>query len=71
MATLISYCKARRSRGGGIPMHSSSILLVEDSHSWVFGAFIAHPLENSGSYYGNGEDFVFSLAPSPRMYVHW
>ncbi len=41
------------------------IILIEDSWNYKFGGVLVnHTLQhNSKSYYGNGEDFVFSISP--------
>ena len=67
MASLLSQCKQRRNYAGN-EMTECYVLLVEDSMGCVFGAYIAHGLENSAQYYGSGESFVFKLTPSPKVY---
>jgi hypothetical protein len=53
-----------------MPAHSSSIIVVQDSWGYIFGGYIAHAIENKGKYYGNGENFVFSLSgvSTPQCY---
>ena len=44
------------------------MIVVEDSWGYVFGGFISPSLHIKNSYYGNGESFVFSVLPQPRLY---
>jgi len=49
-----------------------TILLVEDSHHGVFGAFVSEAWQKSTSYYGTGESFLFILEPkNRRKSFHW
>jgi len=66
MDTLLGF-SCMRDRAGK-PMYSNSVILIEDSWGYVFGVFVAHALENKGEYYGNGESFVFSVAPELHKY---
>ena len=52
----------------GKPTFSCSVILIEDSWGYIFGVFVAHALENKSDYYGNGESFVFSVAPEIHKY---
>lgn len=66
MDTLLSLsCMRDRS---GKPTYSSSVILIEDSWGHIFGVYVAHALENKADYYGNGESFVFTLAPEVQKY---
>jgi hypothetical protein len=51
-------------------MFHPCVIIIEDSWGYVFGGFISPGLQQSGTYYGNGESFVFSVLPEPRQY-HW
>jgi hypothetical protein len=42
--------------------------LIEDSWGYVFGAYLSHSLKVSSEYYGNGENFVFTLLPQPSKH---
>lgn len=49
--------------------HSPTLLLVEDSHKQVFGAFVTGDWTlRGGSYCGTGESFVFSVSPEFVVY---
>jgi len=48
--------------------YTSCVIIIEDSWGYVFGGYVAHPLRNCSSYYGNGESFVFSLTPNKETY---
>lgn len=49
-----------------------TILLIEDSHRGVFGAFVSEEWQRSSSYYGTGETFLFILEPKIRRKAfHW
>ena len=66
MDTLLGLsCMRDRS---GKPTFSSSVIVIEDSWGYIFGVFVAHALENKGDYYGNGESFVFTVAPETQKY---
>jgi hypothetical protein len=52
----------------GKPTFSSSVIVIEDSWGYIFGVFVSHALENKGDYYGNGESFVFTVAPETQKY---
>nr|XP_023690459.1 nuclear receptor coactivator 7-like [Paramormyrops kingsleyae]XP_023690460.1 nuclear receptor coactivator 7-like [Paramormyrops kingsleyae]XP_023690461.1 nuclear receptor coactivator 7-like [Paramormyrops kingsleyae] len=43
---------------------SPALLLIKDSQSQVFGAFLSHPLRPSETFYGTGETFLFTMQPS-------
>eukprot|EP00038_Savillea_parva_P008823 m.179419 g.179419 ORF g.179419 m.179419 type:complete len:819 (-) comp14762_c0_seq1:75-2531(-) len=49
-----------------------TLLLVETTKRERFGAFLTHPwterYRQSGSYFGNGDSFVFSLTPNVVLY---
>lgn len=46
-----------------------TVLLIEDSKHYVFGAFISDSWRNdTSSYYGTGESFLFSLKPIFKVY---
>jgi hypothetical protein len=62
LATLLSLCHDSASDC------FSSLIIIEDSWGYIFGGYVASALENSRSYYGNGESFVFSLTPTPKIY---
>jgi hypothetical protein len=64
--TLLSLSATVNNRGQ--VAQTSCIIVVQDSWGYVFGGFIAHALENKSFYYGNGESFVFSVAPTPQAY---
>lgn len=68
MQSLLSLCKDTGVFSRGRHHSSSCIMLIEDSWGYIFGAYLAHGLEDLPSYYGNGESFVFSLVPSPAVY---
>lgn len=40
-----------------------TILLIKTQKDQVFGAFCSHAWRRSNQYYGNGESFLFKLAP--------
>merc|ERR1712000_136057 len=45
----------------------ATVMLVEDSWGYVFGAFVSSPwsdLTNGSNWFGNGETFVFTFEPS-------
>lgn len=65
MESLLALCKSTSSRRH---RQDSCIIFIEDSWGYVFGAYLAHGLEDSHTYYGNGENFVFSLVPVPAVY---
>jgi hypothetical protein len=52
----------------GRPVHTSYVIFIEDSWGYVFGGYVAHGLENKNRYYGNGDSFVFSIAPIVSAY---
>jgi hypothetical protein len=66
LEALISSCNSQRQKY----KYNSCILLIEDSWGYIFGAYIAHSLQNSNHYYGNGESFVFTIAPLIEVF-HW
>jgi len=66
LATLMALCQS--SRRNGIIEQQHHIVLIEDSWGYIFGAYVAHSLEDRPNYYGSGESFVFSITPSPRVY---
>lgn len=66
LSTLISLCTARNDRGRAT--YSSCLIIVEDSWGYIFGGYIAHELQNSSAYYGNGESFVYSLVPKAEKF---
>lgn len=51
-----------------IHLHSCSVIFIEDSWGYKFGVYVAHALENRSEYYGNGESFVFTVAPELKKY---
>jgi hypothetical protein len=67
MSSLLSQCRQRRN-SSGTEIVESHVLIVEDSMGNVFGAFMAHALEKSATYYGSGENFVFRLIPQVEIY---
>jgi TLD len=66
LSTLMALTGSDRSHHR--PMHSSCVMIIEDSWGYIFGGYIAHPVENKANYYGNGESFVFSVAPTPACF---
>jgi Na+/glutamate symporter len=62
LASLLSLCHT------GANDCFSSLIVIEDSWGYIFGGYIASALSNSRSYYGTGESFVFTLAPSANVY---
>lgn len=50
------------------PSQQQILLLIEDSWGYIFGVYLSHPLKISSVYYGNGENFVFSVLPQPVQY---
>ena len=67
MCSLLSQCRARRSRSGQ-ELAERNVLLVEDSMGYIFGCYFAHSVESHNSYYGSGESFIFQLSPTPKVY---
>eukprot|EP01041_Mallomonas_annulata_P000361 gene361-661_t len=66
LETLISLCTIRGINGRST--YSSCLIIVEDSWGYIFGGYLSHDLQNNGGYYGNGEDFVYSLTPKPEKF---
>mmetsp|Transcript_37893 Transcript_37893/g.38579 ORF Transcript_37893/g.38579 Transcript_37893/m.38579 type:complete len:787 (-) Transcript_37893:26-2386(-) len=66
LETLMSNCTARALNGRSV--YSSCFIVVEDSWGYIFGGYVAHDLQNNNGYYGNGEDFVYSLTPKPDKF---
>jgi hypothetical protein len=64
--TLMSQCVPKRRNG--LIQQTSYVLIIEDSWGYIFGGYISQALENRTTYYGNGESFVFSVAPNPEVY---
>jgi hypothetical protein len=64
--TLMSLCIPKRRNG--LVEQTSYVVIIEDSWGYVFGGFISQALESRTTYYGNGESFVFSVAPHPEVY---
>lgn len=44
------------------------IILIEDSWGYIFGVYLSHPLKISSEYYGNNDDFVFTILPNLIKY---
>lgn len=59
--TLLSLCSSVDKFGN--PAQVPTVIVIEDSWGYIFGGFVSSSLENRPSYYGNGESFVFSVAP--------
>lgn len=72
LATLMRRCcsaeAGSRVRYPGNSTATSFIIVIEDSWGYVFGGFIAHSMHDGNEYYGNGENFVFTIAPTPKVY---
>jgi hypothetical protein len=68
MQSLLTLCKDTGNFSRGRYHNNSCIMLIEDSWGYIFGAYLAHGLEDMPSYYGNGESFMFSLVPTPAVY---
>jgi len=66
LTTLLAQ-NAKKTRSGQ-RMLVPCVILIEDSWGYVFGGFIAPLLQNKQGYYGNGESFVFSVVPTPRVH---
>ena len=66
MDTLLAAC--RQTYTNGVKDSNKFVVVIEDSWGYVFGAFVAHPLEKRSSYYGSGENFVFSILPSASVF---
>lgn len=66
MSTLMSQCVPKRRNG--LIEQTSYVVIIEDSWGYVSGGFISNALENRTSYYGNGESFVFKVAPDPEVF---
>lgn len=66
LESVMNLCCPRRENG--VSKYSSFIVIVEDSWGYVFGGYGGHCMELTSTYYGNGEDFVFSLLPRPMAY---
>ena len=67
LSTLLAQCSAR-GNSGGLPRASDSqsfLIFIEDSWGYIFGGFLSHGFVNCNEYYGSGEDFVFSVMPTP------
>jgi hypothetical protein len=47
-----------------------TVLLIKDTGGYVFGAYITEEWKKSDSFYGLGENFLFSLEPTPHVY-YW
>lgn len=45
-----------------------TLIIIKDSSSFVFGAFASAIWKQDKAYYGTGETFVFSIAPSFAVY---
>lgn len=49
--------------------HTAMILVFRDSVDRIFGVFLVEPLYHSGTkWFGGGESFLFTLAPTPTKY---
>lgn len=46
----------------------ATLIVVETCNGEVFGAFVSSPWANSLSYYGSGESFVFTTAPTFEVF---
>lgn len=46
----------------------STLLIIKDKGGDVFGGFASKPLFPSSKFFGNGDSFVFSLAPTLRVF---
>lgn len=44
------------------------LILIEDSWGYIFGLYLSHPLKISSEYYGNDDDFVFTVLPNLVKY---
>eukprot|EP00598_Pedospumella_elongata_P010053 CAMPEP_0185014934 /NCGR_PEP_ID=MMETSP1098-20130426/99573_1 /TAXON_ID=89044 /ORGANISM="Spumella elongata, Strain CCAP 955/1" /LENGTH=242 /DNA_ID=CAMNT_0027544041 /DNA_START=1297 /DNA_END=2022 /DNA_ORIENTATION=+ len=66
LTTLLAQ-NAKKTRSGQ-RMLVPCVILIEDSWGYVFGGFIAPLMQNKQGYYGNGESFVFSVVPTPRVH---
>lgn len=66
LSTLLAQ-NAKKTRSGQ-RMLVPCVILIEDSWGYVFGGFIAPLMQNKQGYYGNGESFVFSVVPTPRVH---
>lgn len=64
---LLALNTTRKTRSG-ITVSDPCIILIEDSWGYVFGGFVSPGFQSKSTYYGNGESFVFSLMPVPRVY---
>lgn len=49
--------------------HHPTVIVIEDSQKYVFGAFLTGQWDPSGKYTGTGESFLFTLAPDFKVYV--
>jgi hypothetical protein len=48
---------------------SPMILIIETTKGQIFGAYLSQPWQRAdGQYYGNGETFLFTLAPYAKLY---
>eukprot|EP01105_Mastigella_eilhardi_P020556 TRINITY_DN4901_c0_g2_i6.p1 TRINITY_DN4901_c0_g2~~TRINITY_DN4901_c0_g2_i6.p1 ORF type:complete len:194 (+),score=44.52 TRINITY_DN4901_c0_g2_i6:48-584(+) len=47
---------------------SPLVLVVKSAEKNLFGVYISEPLELRGRFYGSGEDFLFTIAPSAVKY---
>jgi len=52
-----------RTRGAG-----PTVLIVEDSMHYIFGAFCSESWQISDKYYGTGSSFLFQLYPKKAFY---
>ena len=70
--SLLNLCSNSKKASGRRSLSSlsgsSCIVLIEDSWGYIFGAYLSHGIEDASTYYGNGENFVFSLVPTAAVY---
>ena len=42
---------------------SPSVIVVQDTNKHIFGVYSSDPFEKKKNYFGNGETFLFKIAP--------
>ncbi|ELR18272.1 TLD family protein [Acanthamoeba castellanii str. Neff] len=52
----------------GISLHTPTVIIIEDSKKYVFGAFVTGTWDALGKYSGTGESFLFTLSPYFKVF---
>jgi hypothetical protein len=66
LSTLLAVCS--RNSISGQRLSLPCVLVIEDSWGYIFGGYISPGLQDKKTYYGNGESFVFTIAPNVQAY---